>query len=177
MTRWRQTTSSRNRILLFERDGSGRFLSPEAYPELALATTGTHDLPPLAAWLDGDDIALHQRLSLIDAETARQTRAAREAGIAELKRALREHGDLAGEADDTESIVMASYRYLARSPARIVMLQIEDALGERSPVNIPGTNREYPNWRRKLRDDLETIASDGRLERFARTLREVRPRA
>ena len=165
------------RILLFERDGAGAFLPPDAYPELALATTGTHDLPPLGAWIEGDDIGLRQRLTLIDAETARQTRAAREFGVAELKRALHESGDLAAPAHDTESIVLAAYRYLARSPAHIVMLQIEDALGERSPVNIPGTNREYPNWRRKLRDDLDTIATDGRLERFARTLRELRPRA
>jgi 4-alpha-glucanotransferase len=57
------------------------------------------------------------------------------------------------------------------------MLQIEDALGEHSPVNIPGTNLQYPNWRRKLRDDLDTIASDGKFERFARALRELRPRA
>jgi 4-alpha-glucanotransferase len=165
------------RILLFERDDAGAFLGPDAYPELALATTGTHDLPPLAAWLEGEDIALHQRLGLIDAETARLTRISREAGIAQLLEALRANGDLAPDSADTESVVLASYRYLAGSPARIVMLQIEDALGERSPVNIPGTNREYPNWRRKLRDDLETIASDGRLERFAETLRDLRPRA
>jgi 4-alpha-glucanotransferase len=73
--------------------------------------------------------------------------------------------------------VLGAYRYLARSPARIVMLQIEDALGERTPVNIPGTNLEYPNWRRKLRDDLDTIVTGGRFERFAGMLRELRPRA
>jgi len=165
------------RILLFERDGDGAFLPPEAYPELALATTGTHDLPPLAAWLEGDDIGLHERLRLIDAETARQTRVAREAGVAQLRAALVATGDLRELLPDTESLVLGAYRYLARSPARVVMLQIEDALGERTPVNIPGTNREYPNWRRKLRDDVETIATDPRLERFARALRELRPRA
>jgi len=165
------------RILLFERDGNGAFLPPDAYPELALATTGTHDLPPLAGWLEGDDIALHERLGLIDAETARQTRVSRESGVAQLRAALVASGDLRELQPDTESIVLGAYRYLARSPARIVMLQIEDALGERTPVNIPGTNLEYPNWRRKLRDDLETIATDGRLERFARAMRELRPRA
>jgi 4-alpha-glucanotransferase len=165
------------RILLFERDGNGAFLPPEAYPELALATTGTHDLPPLAGWLEGDDIGLHERLRLIDGETARQTREARTAGVAQLRAALVASGDLRELAPDTEAMVLGAYRYLARSPARIVMLQIEDALGERTPVNIPGTNLEYPNWRRKLRDDLETIATSGRFERFARTLRELRPRA
>jgi glycogen operon protein len=165
------------RILLFERDGNGAFLPPEAYPELALATTGTHDLPPLAGWLEGDDIALHERLGLIDRETAQQTRGSRESGVAQLRAALVASGDLRELEPDTASIVLGAYRYLARSPARIVMLQIEDALGERTPVNIPGTNLEYPNWRRKLRDDLEDIATDGRLERFARALRELRPRA
>jgi 4-alpha-glucanotransferase len=165
------------RILLFERDGDGAFLPPEAYPELALATTGTHDLPPLAGWLEGDDIGLHERLGLIDGDTARQTRLAREAGVAKLRAALVATGDLRELLPDTESLVLGAYRYLARSPARIVMVQIEDVLGERTPVNIPGTNRQYPNWRRKLRDELETIATDPRLDRFARALRELRPRA
>jgi 4-alpha-glucanotransferase len=165
------------RILLFERDGNGAFLPPDAYPELALATPGTHDLPPLAGWIEGDDIALHERLELIDAETAQQTRLSRESGVAQLRAALCAGGDLRELDPDTESIVLGAYRYLARSPARIVMLQIEDALGERSPVNIPGTNLEYPNWRRKLRDDLDTIEAGRRLERFARVLRELRPRA
>ena len=165
------------RILLFERDSNGGFLPPEAYPELALATTGTHDLPPLAGWLEGDDIGLHERLGLINAEEARQTRHARESGIAQLRAALVAGGDLREPEPNTEAIMVAAYRYLARSPARIVMLQIEDAIGERTPVNIPGTNLQYPNWRRKLRDDLETIANDPRFHRFAGALRELRPRA
>jgi 4-alpha-glucanotransferase len=165
------------RILLFERDGNGAFLPPEAYPELALAATGTHDLPPLAGWLEGDDIGLHERLRLIDGETARQTREAREAGVAQLRAALVASGDLRELEPDTDAMVLGAYRYLARSPARIVMLQIEDAIGERTPVNIPGTNLEYPNWRRKLRDDLDTIEAGGRFERFASVLRELRPRA
>jgi hypothetical protein len=36
---------------------------------------------------------------------------------------------------------------------------------------------EYPNWRRKLRTDLETIARGSRFARFGATLREMRPRA
>jgi 4-alpha-glucanotransferase len=164
------------RILLFERDAGGGYLPPSAYPELALAATGTHDLPPLAGWLESDDIALHERLRLIDGGTAQRLRGGREHDVAQLHDALRAAGDL-DEDTGTEAVVLAAYRYLARSPARIVMLRIEDALGERAPVNIPGTNTEYPNWRRKLRDDLDAIATDGRLERFARALRELRPRA
>jgi 4-alpha-glucanotransferase len=164
------------RILLFERTGDGGFLPPDDYPELALAATGTHDLPPFAGWLEGSDIAIREQLGLIDGWQAQHERDGRAGEVARLCDALRGGGDL-GEDASSEAIVLAAHRYLARSPARIVMLRIEDALGEREPVNVPGTNSEYPNWRRKLPVDLETIASDGRLERFASALRELRPRA
>jgi (1->4)-alpha-D-glucan 1-alpha-D-glucosylmutase len=164
------------RILLFERTGDGGFLPPDDYPELALAATGTHDLPPFAGWLEGSDIAIREQLGLIEGWQAQHERDGRAGEVARLCDALRGGGDL-GEDANSEAIVLAAHRYLARSPARIVMLRIEDALGEREPVNVPGTNSEYPNWRRKLPVDLETIASDGRLERFASALRELRPRA
>ncbi len=163
------------RILLFEREGDGAFLPPDAYPALALAATGTHDLPPLTGWLLGNDIDLRRQLGLIDPAAAPAERAAREADIAQLCAALAEHADL-GDARDPEAIVLAAYRYLAQSKARIVMLQLEDVIGETSPVNVPGTYMEYPNWRRKLRDDVDAIASSRRLDRFAATLRELRPR-
>jgi 4-alpha-glucanotransferase len=47
--------------------------------------------------------------------------------------------------------------YLARSRCRLVSLQIEDLLGMVDPVNVPGTDREYPNWRRKLTADIEDM--------------------
>jgi 4-alpha-glucanotransferase len=163
------------RILLFERESDGTFVRPDAYPDLALAATGTHDLPPLTGWLLGIDIDLRRDLGFIDEEGAQRERISRELDIAQLCGALQHEGDLGAERDP-ESITLAAYRYLARSNARIVMLQIEDVLGETTPVNIPGTYLEYPNWRRKLRDDIDAIAGSHRLERFASALREMRPR-
>jgi 4-alpha-glucanotransferase len=163
------------RILLFERESDGTFLPPDAYPASALASTGTHDLPPLTGWLAGADIGVRRSIGLLnDAATAAE-RASRELDVAQLCAALESTGDL-DEGQDAEAIVLAAYRYLARSNARIVMLQIEDALGETTPVNVPGTNREYPNWRRKLGTDVGSLAASPRWERFARTLRELRPR-
>jgi 4-alpha-glucanotransferase len=75
-----------------------------------------------------------------------------------------------------EAIVVAAYRYLARTPSRIVMVQLEDALGETTPVNVPGTDREYPNWRRKLRVDVGTIGAHPGFAKLATALRELRPR-
>jgi (1->4)-alpha-D-glucan 1-alpha-D-glucosylmutase len=62
------------RVLLFERDSTGAFLAPAAYPERALATASTHDLPTLAGWWDGHDIDVRQRCGLLasEGEYARQ---------------------------------------------------------------------------------------------------------
>jgi 4-alpha-glucanotransferase len=163
------------RILLFERETDGTFLPPEAYPACALAATGTHDLPPLTGWLIGDDIDLRRDLGLLDAAGVAAERVSRELDIAQLCAALAGGGDLGAERDP-ESVVLAAYRYLARSNARIVMVQIEDALGETTPVNVPGTDAEYPNWRRKLRADIGSLAGSRRWKEITAALRELRPR-
>jgi 4-alpha-glucanotransferase len=56
------------------------------------------------------------------------------------------------------------------------MAQLDDVLGERKPVNVPGTSTQYPNWRRKLATDLEALASDERLTRLCEALSQLRPR-
>jgi 4-alpha-glucanotransferase len=49
--------------------------------------------------------------------------------------------------------------YLARSNSALVALQLDDLLGMTDPVNVPGTDREYPNWRRKLPVELEELTT------------------
>ena len=51
-------------------------------------------------------------------------------------------------------------RYLAGSASALLGLQPEDWLDMDLPVNVPGTNTEYPNWRRKLTHTLEALFSD-----------------
>jgi 4-alpha-glucanotransferase len=162
------------RILLFERSWNGTYLAPHHYPDLALATAGTHDLPPLAGWLRGEDIDLRVRLGLLakDALDAERAQRARDREL--LETALREHADLPAGADE-RAIIVAAYRYLAQTPARIVMVQIEDLLGETVPVNVPGTHAEYPNWRRKLSSTLTQLANDLHFAQFAKYMRELRP--
>ena len=44
-------------VLLFTRDEQGEFLAPGLWRKNAVAMTTTHDLPPLAGWREGRDIA------------------------------------------------------------------------------------------------------------------------
>jgi 4-alpha-glucanotransferase len=47
-------------------------------------------------------------------------------------------------------VAVAAYRTLARGRTRIVLAQLEDALGVVERPNVPGTTTEFPNWRLAL---------------------------
>ena len=81
-------------------------------------------------------------------------------------------------ADDTTEfsfdLVQAAYRFLARSPAMLLLLHLEDALGEENQINMPGTVAEYPNWRRKMLIDVEELERDRRIMALAAAIRDER---
>ena len=164
------------RILFFERDCAGDFIPAERYPALSLAATGTHDLATFAAWLAGSDIDLRASLGVGDPNGVPREHAERAVDRQRLIVTLRRSGDLDCDEPAAEDVLLAAHRFLARSPARIVMMQIEDAIGEVLPVNVPGTAEQYPNWRRKLSLDLETIGGDRRFTALCDVLRSERPR-
>jgi len=165
------------RILFFERDHDGAFVSPDAYPVKALATSGTHDLPPFAQWYAGGDIDVRAGLGFTHADAVDGERTARDADRRRLIATLIDGGDLEPAASyRLEDVMLAAHRFLARSRARVVMLQIDDAVGEIDPVNVPGTAMQYPNWRRKLTLDIDEIATDPRFLALTGMLAAQRPR-
>ena len=51
-------------VVMFERNWDGSFRRPDEYPERAIATFNTHDLPTFAGWMSGHDLrdqACHRR--------------------------------------------------------------------------------------------------------------------
>jgi len=71
--------------------------------------------------------------------------------------------------------MVAIHHYLARSPAWIVLANIEDIIGTRSQANFPGTLDQHPNWCRKLDPTVEELTQDVRFEQLAAELRATRP--
>ena len=76
-----------------------------------------------------------------------------------------------------DAIVVAAHRHLASAPSRLFAVRLEDLVGERRPVNLPGTVDEHPNWRRKLPVELETLPDQPLWSEIAEALRAERPRA
>ena len=51
----------------------------------------------------------------------------------------------------------AVFRFLARTPTLLVSLQADDVAGEAHQANMPGADRGYPNWRRRMNASLEAL--------------------
>jgi len=53
---------------------------------------------------------------------------------------------------DHVEVMLALHRYLLRTPSKVLLANLTDAVGERQAQNQPGTVDEYPNWRVPLHD-------------------------
>ncbi len=128
------------RLLYFEP------MAPAAFPELALSSVTTHDLPTIAGLWTGADAAAQRRIG-IDPN---------EAGTQELRDKLRDLGDLDEDASP-EVAIEATYQALSEAPSRILLATLDDAVAEIERPNLPGTVSERPNWSLALEAPLEEI--------------------
>ncbi|MGE0425560.1 MAG: 4-alpha-glucanotransferase [Reyranellaceae bacterium] len=156
-------------VLWFQRDEAGAFLPPGQWRDDAIALTSTHDLPTVAGWWQGADIALRAGLDLVsdsDAERPRDRaalwRACVKAGVAD-----------GAEPPPNEPMpaVDAALGLVAASPSPLAIVPIEDVLGLAEQPNLPGTIDEHPNWRRRLQPPVEQMLKPmqirNRLKRLA----------
>ncbi len=166
------------RVLPFEREKSGAFRPPAVYPPVAWGCVATHDLPPLAGWWAGADIDERRRLGLMDAAAEAAARAERSADRAALIAALAEAGltDSATDPDGPlgDALAAAVHRYIARTPAALAIAQAEDLAGAREAVNLPGTDTERPNWRRRVETPLEQLFDLPRAQAILAAMRAER---
>lgn len=137
------------RVLWFERERN-RFALPPAWSAVAAAMTSTHDLPTVAGWWRGTDIAVRAQCGLI--EEADKEHAARTTDRENLWRAFRRakaaEGDLPAPTD-TSRVADAAVKFIAQTPSELALVPLEDALALEDQSNLPGTVDEHPNWRRR----------------------------
>jgi malto-oligosyltrehalose synthase/4-alpha-glucanotransferase len=173
------------RLLFFERNRDGDFRPPAEYPADALVAATTHDLPTLAGFWEGSDLMLRDELGLIP-EAQRQERIIERAQdrarllLAIEREGLLPHGATVNPVSlpqMTPELVRNLHEYLARTPAKVLVVQLEDVLGMREQVNLPGTTDTHPNWRRKLALDVERFGDDERFVALANTLAGLRAQA
>ena len=74
---------------------------------------------------------------------------------------------------DALDVVVSLHAAIARTRSMMAVVQLDDLIGEIDPINIPGTHREYPNWRRKLSLPLEAIFCDKRWLQLSAIMRDA----
>jgi 4-alpha-glucanotransferase len=154
---WLRTFLAERRVLgtsmlWFERRADGSPRRPGGWRRGCLAMVGTHDMPPAAAFLTGDQVTIRSELGLLT-RPEEEERAAAQSELAGWLEMLSDEGllSLAGRPSATD-FTTALYAHLTRTPAVLIGVSLADAAGERRTQNMPGTVDEYPNWRIPLGD-------------------------
>jgi 4-alpha-glucanotransferase len=156
-------------VFYFERSPDGRFKPPSDYRRKAAATVSTHDLTPFAGYWDKRDITLRRSLGIYTEDEAKAAEVARDVDRARILEALAQAGIPVPAEDDIPALCRAVHAFLASSSSQLFLAKLDDLLGEREQLNVPGTTFEAPNWRRKLSagvDDpvlLEALDELGRI--------------
>lgn len=141
-------------VLWAEREnaGWGDFRTPEAYPEFAFTSVGTHDMTPLRMWWFAYDLQLMRSLSIIpDDNELHQAYHKRENDRLMLLNALDRAGVwpednmrtgnyLYGE-KYPEGIEEAVQGFVAKSKSKVFLAQLEDILHVEKLQNLPGVDR------------------------------------
>ncbi|ABM00659.1 4-alpha-glucanotransferase [Shewanella amazonensis] len=174
-----------NDVFYFCRDGSG-FSAPREHRAGAMLQLGNQDVPPFMAWWRGIDLGLLNQLGLLPSvEEAHLSRVAQCRGLLEslveagwLRREAltwqpcdallpAPAGNIsagttsAGNATDSirqgTAVFDALLNWLPGSRAKLFSVSLWDLALESQPINIPGTSFEYPNWRARMSQSLESL--------------------
>jgi len=176
------------RVIHFERRADGSYIPPGDYPPVAAASAATHDLASLKGFWLGRDIEWRRRLALYPDAAAEATEAAeRHRDRRMLLEALAHEGLIDRDRFDdflppggapvfTEALGDAVHAFLARSQARLMLVQLEDVAGEAEQANLPGTTDAHPNWRRCMSRSLDELLAGPALARVAALVNAERRR-
>ncbi|MEQ1523547.1 MAG: 4-alpha-glucanotransferase, partial [Aestuariivirga sp.] len=116
------------RVLWFEQN-TARFQPPKSYPQGAAVCLSSHDLAPFKGWRES----------------------ASQGDISKLESAIAEAGVNTGD------LLADAHAFVAKTPCTIMLVQADDLSEETEPLNVPGTDTERPNWRRRLSVAVEAI--------------------
>jgi 4-alpha-glucanotransferase len=155
------------KLLYFERNyPDPSFKMPARYSDLALCAVTTHDLPTLYGFWEGRDIEARTCLGLYpnDEFMSRQI-SERRRDKALLLQALKSEGllpdtfadDQPDKQDMISALCLTIYEFLARTPCRLLAVNLDDMIGALDQQNMPGTIDAYPNWSRKTPIAISTI--------------------
>ena len=127
-------------------------------PTDVVASLNTHDMPPIANWLEAGDVDDRITMGMFSESLRDKEHKGRDKTRAALESFLRKKGHL--DAPGLGATRHAMHTFLAASDAEVMLVNIEDLWLERHWQNVPGTSDIYPNWRQRLKMTLEQLEDD-----------------
>ena len=168
----RRHGTSRLYVMQFSFDGR-RVATP---PADSVASLNTHDMATFAGFYCGKDIDYRVDLGLMTRKESLAESRGRAGMRQALSRFLRREGLLReGLKPATPHAAMhALLRFLAKSPAAMVLINLEDLWGEVEQQNTPGTTSERVNWKRRAAKTFESFSRDAALLNLLREIDDMR---
>jgi 4-alpha-glucanotransferase len=127
-------------------------------PAQCVASLNTHDMPTFQGFLQSRDVDDLQSLGFFTPEQAGQEKERRGWIRHGMEEELPPEERGKGAATDA-ALLRLRLDHLAASPARMVVVSLEDLWQETEPQNVPGTHDERSNWRRKARFSFEEFST------------------
>jgi 4-alpha-glucanotransferase len=119
---------------------------PEHFPELALSSVTTHDLPTIAGLWTGSDAAAQKQIGIDPNDAGTKSLRDKLRGLCQVE-----------ENAAVEQVIERTHRALSRARSRVLLATLDDAVGAPERPNLPGTVTEWPNWSLALGKTLEEI--------------------
>lgn len=175
-TRMTATAVYANKVFYFEATHDQQFKPPQDHQVDALLMVTNHDVPTLAGWWNGADLRLRGEIGLLDTECELPTLARqRSEDKSRLLAWLESQQLLSASWSDGIAACQVEMPFdldlcgailsaCARSHSRIMLFQLDDLQLLETPVNIPGTYRDYPNWRRKQKLETSILFADSNIQ-------------
>jgi 4-alpha-glucanotransferase len=167
------------RLFYFEKNSKGEFRRHEEYPRQALVSSTTHDLPTLAGFWVGADIAARRDAGTIGDKEFQEQIAQRAGEKQKMLNLLFEQNLMAPGLPRSAAVYPeltgplhnAVVGFLALTPSQLLAINQEDLTKELHQQNLPGTTWQYPNWGRKMRFTVEQLRTDPEARGYAEMLR------
>ena len=168
-----------NSLFYFTKDQEGQFTAPKDLPRHTLMMIANHDVATFNAWWHESDLEQRQQLQLfISSDSCAQAKRQRQQDKSNLLIWLAKYST--GKAalhveSDAKLIYQALTLVLASSHVELLTLQLDDLADEYLPVNIPGTDQEYPNWRRRLsKNSKQLLANEVFFSQLTNTRKQIK---
>ncbi len=136
------------KVFYFEKN-SLEYKKSSLYPEDALCSITTHDLPTLKGFWEGKDIELRKQFSIFDEQQFDRALIERQQDKEKIIALLKKECLLVGQ-PTIEQLLLAIIKFLAKTQSKYLLLYPEDILLMEEQTNFPGTTIQYRNWQRKL---------------------------